>query len=134
MHRDFPLDPKTGTTSLIFHFLFLSMLQYIFIHAEASNTMDRKPSRPIPWTENHRVQYHGQKTIASKKSCAKIMRRTIGGSAQPNIGSKTKIFRGAALDPIKWGYGCPSNPLLTMWKEYNTTQQKFKLQCYHFIF
>eukprot|EP00253_Pinus_taeda_P026233 PITA_26233 len=22
-----------------------------------------------------------------------------------------------------WGYGYPSNPLLTMWKEYNTTQQ-----------
>jgi len=79
--------------------------------------MDRKPSRPIPWTENHRVQ----------KTCAKIMHRTIGGSAQPNIGSKTKIFRGAALDPIKWGYGCPSNPLLTMWKEYNTTQHDFLL-------
>src|ERR1700686_991080 len=98
------------------------MLQYIFIHAEASNTMNRKPSRPIPWnkkpshpipwTKNHRVQ----------KTCAKIMHKTIGGSAQPNIGSKTKIFRGAPPDPIKWGYGYPSNPLLTMWKEYNTTQ------------
>ena len=93
--------------------MFISMLQYIFIHAEASNTMDRNPSRPIPWTENHHVQ----------KSCAKIMHRTIGGSAQPNIGSKTKIFQGAASNPIKLGYGCPSNPLLTMWKEYNTTQQ-----------
>jgi len=50
MHRDFSLDPKTGTTSLIFHY-FLSMLQHIFIHAEASNTMDRNPSRPIPWTK-----------------------------------------------------------------------------------
>ena len=78
---------------------------------------------PIPWTKNHRVQNHGPKTIASKKTCAKIMHKTIGGSAQPNIGSKTKIFWGAAPDPIKWGYGYPSNPLLTMWKEYNTTQQ-----------
>jgi len=50
------------------------------------------------------------------------MHITIGGSAQPNIGSKTKIFQGAAPNPINWGYGCPSNPLLTMWKEYNTTQ------------
>ena len=31
----------------------------------ASNTMDRKPLRPIPWTKNHRVQYHGPKAIAS---------------------------------------------------------------------
>src|ERR1700735_3276154 len=102
--------------------MFLSMLQYIFIHAEASNTMDRKTITsntmdqntidPIPWTENHRVQ----------KTCAKFMHKTIGVSAQPNIGSKTKIFRGTALDPIKWDYGYPSNPLLTMWKEYKTTQ------------
>ena len=48
--------------------MFLSMLQYIFIHAEASNTMDRK---------NHRVQNHEPKTI--------------GRFAQPNIGSKKKI-------------------------------------------
>jgi len=81
--------------------MFLSMLQYIFIHAEASNTMDWKPSHPIPWTKNHRIQ----------KTCAKIMHKTIGGSAQPKIGSKTKIFRGAAPDPIKWGYGYTSNPL-----------------------
>ena len=74
--------------------------------------MDQKPSCPIPWTENHHVQ----------KSCVKIMHKNIGGSAQPNIGSKTKISWGAAPDPIKWGYRCPSNPLLTMWKEYNTTQ------------
>ena len=101
------------------------MLQYIFIHAEASNTMDRKTITsntmdqktidPITWTENHRIQ----------KTCAKIMHKTIGGSAQPNIGSKTKIFQGVAPDLIKWGYGYPSNPLLTMWKEYNTTQQCF---------
>ena len=70
------------------------------------------PKHLIPRTENHRVQNHGPK----------IMHKTIGGSAQPNIGSKTKIFWGAALDPIKWGYEYPSNPLLTMWKEYNTTQ------------
>ena len=71
------------------------------------------PKHPIPWTENHRVQ----------KTCAKIMHKTIGGSAPPNIGSKTKIFQGATPDPIKWGYGYPSNPLLTMWKEYNTAQK-----------
>src|ERR1700722_8853116 len=76
------------------------------------------PKHPIPWTENHRVQ----------KTCAKIMHKTIGGSAQPNIGSKTKIFWGATPDPIKWGYGYATNPLLTMWKEYNTTQQKFQTE------
>jgi len=122
IHRDFPLDPKTGTTSLIFHYVPFNVtihiytcrsIQYHGPKSIMSNTMDRKPSCPIPWTENHCVQ----------KSCVKIMHRTIGGSAQPNIGSKTKIFWGAAVDPIKWGYGCPSNPLLTMWKEYNTTQQ-----------
>jgi len=121
-HKDFPLDPKTGTTSLIFHYVPFNVtihiytcrsIQYHGPKSIASNTMDEKPSRPIPWTENHRIQ----------KSCAKVMYRTIGGSDQPNIASKTKIFWGATLDPIKWGYGCPSNPLLTMWKEYNTTQQ-----------
>ena len=101
--------------------MFLSMLQYIFIHAEASYTMDRKPSCPTPWIENHRVQYHGPKNHRVQKTCAKIMHKTIGGSTQPNIGSKTKISRAVAPDPIKWGYECPSNPLLTMWKEYNTT-------------
>ena len=59
------------------------------------------PKHPIPMTENHHVQ----------KTCAKIMHKTIGGSAQPNIGS------------IKWGYGYPSNPLLTIRKKYNTTQK-----------
>ena len=39
------------------------------------------------------------------------MHKTIGGSIDPNIGSKTKIFQGVALDPIKWGYGYASNPL-----------------------
>ena len=67
---------------------------------------------PIPWTENHRIQ----------KTCAKIMHKTIGGSAQPNTGSQTKIFHVTAPDPINRGYGCASNPLLTTWKEYNTTQ------------
>lgn len=52
MHRDFPLDPKTGTTSLIF-IMFLSMLQYIFIHAEAFNTMDRKTIASNTMCENH---------------------------------------------------------------------------------
>jgi len=47
----------------------------------------------------------------SPKTCAKIMHKNIGGSAQPNIGSKTKIFQGAAPDPIERGYLHPSNPL-----------------------
>ena len=72
------------------------MLQYIFIHAKASNAMDRKPSRPIPWTENYRVQNHGLKTI--------------GRSAQPNIGSKF-FPQGAAPDLVEGGYLPPSNPL-----------------------
>jgi len=59
------------------------------------------PKHPIPWTENHCVQ----------KTCVKIMHKTIGGFAQPNIGSKTKIFRGVASDPIKWGYRYTSHPL-----------------------
>ena len=70
------------------------------------------PKHLKPWTENHRIQ----------KTCVKIMHKTIGGFVQPNIGSKTKIFWGAATDPIKWGYLCPSNSLLTTCKEYNTTQ------------
>ena len=69
------------------------------------------PKHPIPWTENHDIQYHGPKNIASKKHVQKITHKTIGGSAQPNIGSKTKIFRSAAADPIKWGYSYASNPL-----------------------
>ena len=77
------------------------MLQYIFIHAEASNTMDRKHSHPKPWTENHRIQNHVRK----------IMHKTIGRSAQPNIGSKNKIFKGVAPNPIEWGYLHPSNVL-----------------------
>jgi len=98
-------------------------LDFSLFSFQCYNTYLYMPKNPIPWTENHRIQYHGPKTIASKKSCAKIMHKTIRGSAHPNIGSKTKIFRDVALDPIMWGYGCPSNPLLTMWKEYNTTQQ-----------
>ena len=39
------------------------------------------------------------------------MHKTMGGSAQPNIGSKTKIFQGIAPDPIEWGYLHPSNPM-----------------------
>ena len=58
------------------------------------------PKPPIPWTENHRVQ----------NTCAEIMHKTIGGSTQPNIGSKTKIFQGASPDHIKWGHGYASNP------------------------
>ena len=78
------------------------------------------PKHLLPWTENHRIQYHGPKTIAFNtmdqkpshpKTCAKIMHKTIGGSTHPNIGSKNKIFWGAALDPIEWAYGYPSNPL-----------------------
>ena len=71
MHRDFPLDPKTGTTSLIFHYVPFNVtihiytcrsIQYHGPKSIASNTMDRK---------NHRIQYHGQKTIASKKHVQK---------------------------------------------------------------
>jgi len=61
------------------------------MHAEASNIMDGKPSHP-------------------KKHVKKIRHKTIGGSAQPNIGSKTKIFWGTAPNPIKWGYGYASKP------------------------
>ena len=63
------------------------MLQYIFIHAEASNTMDRK-------------------TIVSKT----MDRKTIGRFAQPNIGSKKKNSWGVAPDPVEGGYPSPSNP------------------------
>ena len=69
------------------------------------------PKHPIPWTENHCVQ----------KTCVKIMHKTIGGFAQPNIGSKTKIFRGVASDPIKWGYRYTSHPL---WPPLPTLQNR----------
>ena len=117
--------------------MFLSMLQYMFIHAEASNTMDQKPSHPKPWTENHRVQNHGLKP-SHPKPCAKIMHKTIGRSAQPNIGSK-KNSQGTAPDPVQGGYPPPATqsveqsggsappltPRFTMWAsrgKNNTTQ------------
>ena len=93
MHKDFPLDPKTGTTRLIFHYIPLNVTIHIYtcriikyhgLKAIASKTMDRKLSRPKP--------------------CAKNMNKTIGRSTQPNIGSKNKIFWGATLEPIEWGY------------------------------
>jgi len=55
MHRDFPLDPGTGTTSLIFHYIPFNVRIHIYTRRSiqyhgpksiASNTMDRKPSRP----------------------------------------------------------------------------------------
>ena len=61
MHRDFPLDPKTGTTSLIF-----SLCSF-----QCYNTYLYMPKHPIPWTENHRVQNHGPKTIMSITMCKK---------------------------------------------------------------
>ena len=51
MHRDFPLDPKTGTTSLIFHYVSFNVtihiyicrsIQYNGLKSIASNTMNRK--------------------------------------------------------------------------------------------
>ena len=97
-HRVFSLDPKTGTTNLIFHYVPFN----VTIHNYTCQI----------------IQYHGPKTIASKtmdqkpscpKPCAKIMHKTIDGSAQPIIGS---IFfsRGAALGPVEGGYLPPSNP------------------------
>jgi len=71
--------------------MFLSMLQYIYIHVEASNTMDQKPSH--------------------QKPCAKTMHKTIGMFAPPNIGSQKKIPWGAAPDPVERSYPPPSNPL-----------------------
>ena len=46
MHRDFPLDPKTGTTSLIFHYVPFNVTIHIYTCRS--------------------IQYHGPKTIASK--------------------------------------------------------------------
>src|ERR1700733_12958359 len=77
-------------------------LDFSLFSFQCYNTYLYMPKHPIPWTENHRVQNHGPKTIASKN----------------------KNFQGAVPDPIKWCYGYPSNPLLTMWKEYDTTQHQ----------
>ena len=62
MHRDFPLDPKTETTILIFHYVPFNVkihiytcrsIQYHGPKSIASNTMDRKPSSPKIMCENH---------------------------------------------------------------------------------
>ena len=52
MHRDFPLDPKTGTTSLIFHYVPFNVTIHIYT------------CRSIQYhgPKNHRVQYHVQKS------------------------------------------------------------------------
>ena len=86
MHKDFPLDPKIGTTSLIFHYVPFNVTIHIYTCRS--------------------IQYHGPKTIASKT----MDRKTIGRFAQPNIGSKKKICRGVAPDPVEGGYPPPSNP------------------------
>jgi len=55
MHRDFSLDPKTGTTSLIFHYIPFNVTIHIYT------------CRSIQYhgPKNHRVQYH------VRKSCTK---------------------------------------------------------------
>ena len=68
MHRDFFLDPKTRTTSLIFHYVPFNVTIHIYTCRS--------------------IQYHGPKTIASKT----MDRKTIGRFAQPNIGSKKKFL------------------------------------------
>ena len=85
MHRDFSLDPKTGTTSLIFHYFPFNVTIHIYT------------CRSIQYhgPKNHRVQYHVRK----------IMHKTIGRFAQPNIWSKNFFSRGAAPDPVEGG--CP---------------------------
>ena len=55
--------------------------------------MDQKPSRPKPR--------------------AKTMHKTIGRSAQPNIGSKKQNFLGRCLGPHKGGLPTPLKPLVT---------------------
>ena len=73
MHKNFPLDPKTRTTSLTFHYIPFNVTIHIYTCRS--------------------IQYHGLKTI--------------GRFAQPNIGSKKKISRGAALDPVEGGLPAP---------------------------
>ena len=55
MHRDFSLDPKIGTTSLIFHYVPFNVTIHIYT------------CRSIQYhgPKNHRVQYH------VRKSCTK---------------------------------------------------------------
>src|SRR5271168_4460157 len=84
-------------------------LDFSLCSFQCYNTYLYMSKHPIPWTENHRIQYHGpktiesntmdRKTIAAKKHVQKIMHKTIGGSARTNIGSKIKIFQGIALNP-----------------------------------
>ena len=58
------------------------------------------PKHPKPWTENHRVQNHVRK----------IMHKTIGRSAQPNIGSKNQNFSGRCPGPHRRGLPAPLKP------------------------
>ena len=57
IHRGFPLEPKTRTTNLIFHYVPFNVIIHIYT------------CRSIQYhgPKNHHVQYHGPKTIASKK-------------------------------------------------------------------
>ena len=84
------------------------MLQYIFIHVEASNTMDRKPLHPKPCIENDCVQNHGPKTIASKTMCK----------------NHAENHREVLLDPIEWAYLHPSNPLWRPPPDTQSAQQR----------
>ena len=75
MHRDFPLDPKTRTTRLIFHYIPFNVTIHIYT------------CRSIQYhgLKNHRVQNHGPKTI--------------GRFTQPNIGSKKNFPRVLPWNP-----------------------------------
>ena len=81
-----PLDPKIGTTSLIFHYVPFNVIIHIYTYRS--------------------IQYHGPKTIASKT----MDQKSIGRFAQPNIGSNFFFSWGAAPDPVDEGYLAPSNP------------------------
>ena len=85
MHRDFPLDPKTRTTSLIFHYIPFNVTTHIYT------------CRSIQYhgPKNHCVQNHGPKTI--------------GRFTQPNIGFK-KIFPRRCPGPRTGGLPAPLKP------------------------
>ena len=69
IHRDFPLDPKTGTTRVIFHYVPFNVTIHIYACRSIHKPQFINPRLEhnhssldwiykIPWIEDHRAQNH----------------------------------------------------------------------------
>ena len=92
MHRDF--SPRSRNRDYQLDFSLCSFHCY--------NTYLYMLKHPIPWTEKP----------SRPIPCAKIMHKTIGRFAQPNIGSK-KNFPGRCPEPRRGGLLDPLKPPVT---------------------